>query len=52
VLRYAVHVTTILRLDRTGDQPAWTRLPTTVFTGSQEDLAHSNRLGVFVASHP
>jgi len=52
VLRYAVHATTILRLDAAGGAPAWTRLPTTVFTGSQEDLAHSDTLGVFVASNP
>ncbi|HEV2357367.1 MAG TPA: hypothetical protein VGZ23_07135 [bacterium] len=30
----------------------WTRLATTVFTGSQENLAHSDRLGVFAASSP
>jgi hypothetical protein len=52
VLRYAVHAATILRLDRVDDKPAWVRLPTTVFNGSQEDLAHSERLGVFVASNP
>lgn len=52
VLRYAQHATTILRLDRVEDKPAWARLPTTVFTGSQEDLARSDRLGVFVASNP
>jgi hypothetical protein len=52
VLRYAVHATTILRLDRADDKPAWVRLPTTVYTGSQEALAHSDRLGVFVVSNP
>jgi hypothetical protein len=52
VLRYAVHATTILRLDSANDKPAWVRLPTTVYTGSQEDLAHSDRLGAFVASNP
>jgi len=52
VLRYAVHATTILRLDSVDNKPAWVRVPTTVFTGSQEDLAHSDRLGVFVASNP
>ena len=52
VLRYAVHATTILRLDRGDDKPAWARLPTTVYTGSQEALAHSDRLGVFVVSNP
>ena len=52
VLRYAVHATTILKLETTGDTRAWVRLPTTVFTGSQEDLAHSETLGVFVASNP
>jgi hypothetical protein len=52
VLRYAVHATTILRLDRAGDKPAWARLPTTVYTGSQEALAHSDQLGVFVVSNP
>jgi hypothetical protein len=52
VLRYAAHATTILRLDSDGGRPAWVRLPTTVFTGSQEDLAHSDTLGVFVASNP
>ncbi len=52
VLRYAVHAATILRLDRTGGKAGWTRLPTTVYTGSQEDLAHSDALGVFVPSSP
>ncbi len=52
VLRYAVHATTILRLEKTGDRAGWTRLPTTVYTGSQEDLAHSDTLGVFVPSSP
>lgn len=52
VLRYAVHATTILRFEKAGDRPAWVRLPTAVYTGSQEDLAHSDALGVFVASNP
>ena len=52
VLRYAAHATTILRLDRTGGKAAWVRLATTVYTGSQEDLAHSDTLGVFVTSSP
>jgi hypothetical protein len=52
VLRYAAHATTILRHEKTGDRAAWVRLPTTVYTGSQEDLAHSDTLGVFVASSP
>jgi hypothetical protein len=52
VLRYAVHATTILRLDRAGGKAAWVRLATTVYTGSQEDLAHSDALGVFVTSSP
>ena len=52
VLRYAVHATTILRLDKSGDKAGWTRLPTTVYAGSQEDLAHSDTLGVFVPSSP
>jgi hypothetical protein len=52
VLRYAVHATTILRLDHAAGAAAWSRLPTTVFTGSQEDLAHSDTLGVFVTSTP
>jgi hypothetical protein len=52
VLRYAVHAATILRLDRADDKPAWVKVPTTVFTGSQEDLAHSDRLGTFVTSNP
>ena len=52
VLRYAAHATTILRLEKTGDTAAWVRLPTTVFTGSQENLAHSDTLGVFVVSNP
>lgn len=52
VLRYAAHATTILRLEKTGDRAGWARLPTTVYTGSQEDLAHSDTLGVFVASNP
>jgi hypothetical protein len=52
VLRYAAHATTILRLDRTGGKAAWVRLATTVYTGSQENLAHSDTLGVFVTSNP
>jgi hypothetical protein len=52
VLRYAAHATTILRLKKTGDTVAWIRLPTTVFTGSQENLARSDTLGVFVVSNP
>jgi len=52
VLRYAVHATTILRLEKAGGKAAWARLPTTVYSGSQEDLAHSDTLGVFVASNP
>jgi len=52
VLRYAAHATTILRLDRTGGKAVWVRLATTVYTGSQEDLAHSDTLGVFVTSNP
>lgn len=52
VLRYAAHATTMLRLEKTADKAAWVRLPTTVFTGSQEDLAHSDGLGVFVVSNP
>ena len=52
VLRYAAHATTILRFEKTGDKTEWVRLRTTVYTGSQEDLAHSDTLGVFVASNP
>jgi hypothetical protein len=52
VLRYAAHATTILRLDRTGGKAAWVRLATTVYTGSQENLARSDTLGVFVTSNP
>jgi hypothetical protein len=52
VLRYAAHATTILRLEKTNGKAAWVRLATTVYTGSQEDLAHSNTLGVFVTSNP
>lgn len=52
VLRYAVHASTILRLDKNGDKVGWTRLSTTVYTGSQEDLAHSDTLGIFVTSSP
>jgi len=52
VLRYAGHATTILRLDRTGGKAAWVRLATTVYTGSQEDLARSDTLGTFVVSNP
>lgn len=52
VLRYAVHAATILRLEKTGGKAAWVRLPTTIYTGSQEDLAHSSTLGVFVTSSP
>jgi len=52
VLRYAAHATTILRLEKTSDKAAWVRLPTTVYTGSQETLAHSDTLGVFVVSNP
>jgi len=46
VLRYPVHATLILRFD----QPAWTALPGQVFTGSQQVLANTDRLGVFVAA--
>ncbi len=52
VLRYAAHATTILRLEKTNEKPGWARLPTRVFTGSQETLAHSDTLGVFVTSNP
>ncbi len=52
VLRYTVHATTILKLRRTQDAVTWERLRTTVFTGSQQDLAQSDSLGTFVASGP
>lgn len=46
VLRYAVHGTQTLRNDDQG----WAKLPTTRFDGSQQLLANSDRLGVFVAA--
>ncbi len=46
VLRYPVHAPLFLRL---GD-PAWVPLTAQVFTGSQQVLANTDRLGVFVAA--
>ncbi len=48
VLRYAIHATTILRFE--GE--AWAALKSTVFTGSQQDVANSERLGIFAPSAP
>ena len=48
VLRYAVHATTVLRLD--GD--TWTALKSTAFQGSQQLVADSDRLGTFVPAVP
>ena len=48
VLRYAVHATTVLRLD--GD--SWTALKSTAFPGSQQLVADSDRLGTFAPAAP
>lgn len=46
VLRYPVHATMLLRSEGTG----WEALSPQVFTGSQQILANTNRLGVFTAA--
>ena len=46
VLRYPVHATAMLRWA----DPVWTPLRIQVFTGSQQALANTDRLGVFVAA--
>lgn len=46
VLRYPVHATILLRSDGQG----WEPLTPQVFTGSQQILANTNRLGVFAAA--
>ncbi len=46
VLRYPVHATLILR----SMDPAWKALPTTRFDASQQVLANSDVLGIFVAA--
>lgn len=46
VLRYPVHATLFLR----SDGPSWELLLPQVFTGSQQILANTNRLGVFAAA--
>ena len=48
VLRYAVHARTVLRFE--GD--SWTALKSTVFTGSQQLVANSERLGIFASAAP
>lgn len=48
VLRYAVHATTVLRLD--GD--TWAALKSTASQGSQQLVADSDRLGTFVPAAP
>ncbi len=46
VLRYPVHATIMLR----SADPGWTPLAATVFDGSQQILANTDRLGVFAAA--
>jgi hypothetical protein len=46
VLRYPVHATLFLRFAG----PGWEPLPPQVFTGSQQVLANTDRLGVFAAA--
>jgi hypothetical protein len=46
VLRYPVHATLILRFT----DPKWKGLPTNRFDGSQQVLANSEALGIFVAA--
>jgi hypothetical protein len=46
VLRYPVHATLILRFT----DPRWKGLPTNRFDGSQQVLANSDALGIFVAA--
>lgn len=46
VLRYPVHATLMLRWS----DPGWIPLKVQVFTGSQQALANTDRLGVFVAA--
>jgi hypothetical protein len=48
VLRYPVHATQMLRVGESG----WTPLTGQVFTGSQQLLANTDRLGVFIAAAP
>jgi hypothetical protein len=48
VLRYPVHATQMLRVGESG----WIPLPGQVFTGSQQVLANTDRLGVFIAAAP
>ncbi len=48
VLRYPVHALQLLRQG----EPAWVPLTAQVFTGSQQVLANTDRLGVFVAAAP
>jgi hypothetical protein len=46
VLRYPVHAPLLLR----SGEPGWVPLTAQVFTGSQQILANTDRLGVFVAA--
>jgi len=48
VLRYPVHATAVLRAQDAG----WTALQSTRFDGSQQVLANTDRLGVFVPGLP
>jgi hypothetical protein len=48
VLRYPMHATQMLRAGESG----WTSLTGQVFTGSQQVLANTDRLGVFIAAAP
>src|SRR4029077_18669193 len=48
VLRYPVHATQMLR----AGEPGWIALTGQVFTGSQQILATTDRLGVFTAAAP
>ncbi len=48
VLRYAVHATTVLRLE--GE--TWAALKSTAYPGSQQLVANSDRLGIFAPAAP
>ena len=48
VLRYPVHALQLFRFA----EPTWVPLKAQVFTGSQQVLANTDRLGVFVAAAP
>ena len=48
VLRYAIHARTVLRFE--GE--TWAALKSSVFTGSQQLVANSDRLGTFTSAAP